>query len=857
MIQKKIYLNTSLESKGMSKDSEGNDILKIAGFANASTKDRGNEIITPDAWRKGLENYKKNSVLLFNHDMSKPIGTVTAIKVTDDGLYVEANVSSAAERLYGTQTLIRDGALKAFSVGFYPKKGRKDTATDTIYITEVELLENSIVSVPMNQDSLFSIMKSMDDTDRTKFLSELEEFDSKTMEMSEKDININITVTDNSVEYEMEEMPDVETMAARSALLETINEVLVVASESNVLASDPSSRDIVIEAGKKFHVDGKIYVASGHDLVTHEITANEITILGNPINNILKIDDRSIVMLNLSQVNGTEIQEFITVKNRENSEIENLFSKISQEKTINGNYITYLREKAVKDWNSDDYVIANKLIELHRDQIEATMLQGHVEEITEMTKPTDENTSVDVKVASAAIEAPVAAVVQEPRVLGLSAAAGAAMAAVDDARETGDSVKIKSLEDKLESLMAQVSTYGDKLAAANNEKVAYAASQQTGPSRFSERDIAVAALMTYGKNASTGREFSLETFAQNSKLGKSILDDRSTKATITTVDALITDFQSAIMQQMEIELKVAPLLRSMDITAQHFKVPVADEDTNGDIAMFANGTYNVGETDSTRVPTTRQNTITAVDLTPHKFMGTTHLAKDEAEDVLIPLLQFQIDALTRRMARAVDKSLLRGDGSLTGFTAAPTNSIVAGTGYASVITGIATLAAAQSGLKVATGGNSTKATPTSIASARAVLGRYGLEVGSNLVYFTSIEGYNDLVTTSDFRTLEKFGPEMTYRTGQVGSIYGIPVVVTEFLDNVGSSGNHVGLLVYLPGFMIGRRRSLEVETWYDPRRQLNTVYLSTRFDLKALTTVASAALNTTGYSFASVVTSNA
>ncbi len=202
MIQKKVFLNTTLEQKGVSKDSEGNDVLKIGGFANASTKDRGNEIIMPDAWRKGIKNYQKNPVVLFNHDMSKPIGTVTAIKVSDEGLYIEADISSAAERLYGTQTLIKDGALKAFSVGFYPLKGKKDTATDTLYITEVELLENSIVSVPMNQDSIFSVIKSMDEEGRTKFLSEVEEFDSTEIEMKEgdlglekKEININVTVT--------------------------------------------------------------------------------------------------------------------------------------------------------------------------------------------------------------------------------------------------------------------------------------------------------------------------------------------------------------------------------------------------------------------------------------------------------------------------------------------------------------------------------------------------------------------------------------------------------------------------------------------------------------------------------------
>jgi hypothetical protein len=104
--------------------------------------------------------------------------------------------------------------------------------------------------------------------------------------------------------------------------------------------------------------------------------------------------------------------------------------------------------------------------------------------------------------------------------------------------------------------------------------------------------------------------------------------------------------------------------------------------------------------------------------------------------------------------------------------------------------------------------------------------------------------------------MDKFGDKATYVTGQVGSIYGIPVVITEFLDNVGISGNHVGLLVYLPGFIVGQRRAFEIESWYDPRRQLTAIYLSTRYDMKALTTNANAALDTTKYNMASVVTSN-
>ena len=58
------------------------------------------------------------------------------------------------------------------------------------------------------------------------------------------------------------------------------------------------------------------------------------------------------------------------------------------------------------------------------------------------------------------------------------------------------------------------------------------------------------------------------------------------------------------------------------------RVPVADEDTDGDVAQFVSGTLH-GIADATRVPTSNQNTIASVDFTPHKFMATTHLAKDE------------------------------------------------------------------------------------------------------------------------------------------------------------------------------------------------------------------------------------
>jgi len=302
---------------------------------------------------------------------------------------------------------------------------------------------------------------------------------------------------------------------------------------------------------------------------------------------------------------------------------------------------------------------------------------------------------------------------------------------------------------------------------------------------------------------------------------------------------------------MEQQLVIAPMFDRIQVDAKTFRVPVANEDTDDQVAQFASGTYATGVGDTSNVPTSNQHAISSVDFTPHKFMVTTHLAKDEEEDTILPLIDFLRRAATRRLSRSIDKAILRGTGALTGFTANPGGTST----YASVVKGITTMVnqVATNGLTVRTADGDTKATAANIASARALMGKYGLQLGDHLVYLTTIEGYNELVTTSDFRTVDKFGPNATYLTGSVGAIYGIPVVISEFLDNVGSNSADIGALVYKPGFMIAERRGIEIESEYEPRQQVTAMYMSTRFDFKALSTVGSGANVSTTYSYAATI----
>ncbi len=134
--------------------------IDIKGSASTNGLDRAGDIIESDAWTKGgLENFKNNPIILFNHDYNKPIGRATGLEVNDKGLDISAKISKAAGDV---KDLIKDGVLGAFSVGFRVKDADYMTETDGYKIKDAELFEVSVVSVPCNQGATFSLAKSFD-----------------------------------------------------------------------------------------------------------------------------------------------------------------------------------------------------------------------------------------------------------------------------------------------------------------------------------------------------------------------------------------------------------------------------------------------------------------------------------------------------------------------------------------------------------------------------------------------------------------------------------------------------------------------------------------------------------------------
>jgi len=159
----KVYTVLS-EIKSMSK---GKDTITVTGMASTSDIDRVGDVIVPDAWTKGgLDNYTKNPIILFNHNYNNPIGKGTEFKVTDKGLEITAEISKADPRV---ATLVEQGILKTFSVGFRVKDADYLEETGGLKITDAELIEVSIVSIPANQSAVFEVVKSYNSQEFDEF----------------------------------------------------------------------------------------------------------------------------------------------------------------------------------------------------------------------------------------------------------------------------------------------------------------------------------------------------------------------------------------------------------------------------------------------------------------------------------------------------------------------------------------------------------------------------------------------------------------------------------------------------------------------------------------------------------------
>lgn len=218
--EKVFYIGNTFAKSDLPAADDTIDSIFIEGYANTIDKDRAGDVIPAHVWELGIAQFLKNPIILAHHDMTSPVGRMVEHRIDSKGLWIKARISAAAE---DTFNLVKDGVLTAFSVKFIIKDADYNSVADVFVITELELLEISVVSIPMNQNSLFNIAKSFETAEELKSFRESfikrTDASAKGLENSEHLSNYEDIMTQEEIQAMLKQAAEEAAKAATEAVL--------------------------------------------------------------------------------------------------------------------------------------------------------------------------------------------------------------------------------------------------------------------------------------------------------------------------------------------------------------------------------------------------------------------------------------------------------------------------------------------------------------------------------------------------------------------------------------------------------------------------------------------------------------
>lgn len=153
----------SLRIKGLDSAGQGSFEGLLAVYNNV---DLGGDLIEPGAFTRTL-NSGRSIPLLWQHDTSQPIGTLSLIDGPDN-LRVKGQLLLELPVARDAYALLKAGVIKGLSIGYDVIRDAMDGKVRRL--KELRLWEGSIVTFPMNEAAMVTSVKSISDADRAKHL---------------------------------------------------------------------------------------------------------------------------------------------------------------------------------------------------------------------------------------------------------------------------------------------------------------------------------------------------------------------------------------------------------------------------------------------------------------------------------------------------------------------------------------------------------------------------------------------------------------------------------------------------------------------------------------------------------------
>lgn len=292
-----------------------------------------------------------------------------------------------------------------------------------------------------------------------------------------------------------------------------------------------------------------------------------------------------------------------------------------------------------------------------------------------------------------------------------------------------------------------------------------------------------------------------------------------------------SEYSTRVQDALRELLVVEPLFTTIPMSTPTLNMPINPE--AGDATWVHQGSYRselnpADETTGGSSSGTAQNhQLTEQTLIAYKLATREYIGYEEEEDSIVSLAPIIRDAVSRRMARASDQAILRGTGVTTSASFDP-------------ILGLTGRGAGTTDVTVAGGaGWATNVTENDIVDMRRNLGLYGLDPDA-LVLLVSHDYYYELMKLTNFKTVDVLGDKATILTGQVGSIFGVRVLVSQMFDNAaitaGTVGTPLAVMVRPSNFVLGSLRGIMTEADRDVVNQKRVIVSSRRFAFQDIIT---------------------
>lgn len=143
---------------------DGDGRNKIVGLGSTfGNIDQVGDVIERGAFQKCLKRCRemgRKIVMLDHHKMDQPVGVWERIEETEKGLECEGRLTMGVQRAKELRDLVMDGAIDGLSIGFRALDYYNDPDTGVRYLTEIDLREISLVSMPANESAKIEALKT-------------------------------------------------------------------------------------------------------------------------------------------------------------------------------------------------------------------------------------------------------------------------------------------------------------------------------------------------------------------------------------------------------------------------------------------------------------------------------------------------------------------------------------------------------------------------------------------------------------------------------------------------------------------------------------------------------------------------